>query len=789
MAKYSIWGIANKIKVESLDKNDKVRDSIFGEVYKKADRLFFEIIREMQQLSECECIWDDQIANVISFLGGRGRGKTSAMLSFYFYLGNLKLQEKEDAWGEWKNLKDKPIRFVEIPCIDAAALAQSEFIIEVILAKMWDNFDIIIKENPYVHDSHLECLLKSVRKRFVNVHKAYTILREKETDKKREEDISAASALHELAASMNFKEEFKQLVQEYIQVLNYDQYNRRGKENAGYLVFAIDDIDMAGSRAQSILEQIRRFLSIPQVVILLTADIERLKDVCEKYYQRVYPEGRNLHKFVSEYLEKVLPINQRIYMPELSENQKEVAICKDERKNVKLRLRSDKEKEMILELLAKKCGIYFDGLRRRRHFLQNDSLRGLVNYFNSIADLDNEEYTAWLKNDLQERIVERIENEKQKEFVKILLTKDYEDVNNFVLRFIKTELKDNTALRVKDNSMGQVLYACSLMEDEGVENVDFVNCILMLYGIMMGQVNSELREEIVGNSIWGEWEYGTLGSSATSANFITGLDNRAALEFRVSELVDGHIRDHQAEKALGVLLKEYKDEILGWLYAMSFVNFRKTDDYVFEVDEKRKSENTTAGNDDEASKVYEIKPMMRATKSYFGCLCKDSDIYKDALKRLWRGALRALGTKVFTDAGEKPTDEVLDKIEKQYMVYIDEMEIEENSKQLSLLQNVEMIYSIGREIEKDSLADVAKADKAYERMASRYNIIKVELHRRDQYYKNKVKIETDFEQEFIKRFQAKIFLEPTMLSHGIKKAFISYFEKLFRITAPSINKM
>ena len=227
------------------------------------------------------------------------------------------------------------------------------------------------------------------------------------------EEIPAASALHELAASMNFKSDFEQLVRDYIKVLNFDQYDRYKEEETGYLVLAIDDIDMAGSKAQSILEQIRRFLSIPQVVVLLTADIERLKNVCEAFYQIVYPTGKNLQKFVSEYLEKVLPMNQRIYMPELSENQKEIPICKDARKGKDLQLKSTNEKEMILEIMARKCHIYFDGSIRERHFLQNDSLRSLVNYFNNIADIEDDEYEyiAWLKNDLQERIVERVENE------------------------------------------------------------------------------------------------------------------------------------------------------------------------------------------------------------------------------------------------------------------------------------------------------------------------------------------------------------------------------------------
>ena len=45
MAVYSIWGMANKVKVEPLSCEEEVGNSIFESVYRKADRIFFEIVR------------------------------------------------------------------------------------------------------------------------------------------------------------------------------------------------------------------------------------------------------------------------------------------------------------------------------------------------------------------------------------------------------------------------------------------------------------------------------------------------------------------------------------------------------------------------------------------------------------------------------------------------------------------------------------------------------------------------------------------------------------------------
>lgn len=787
MAKYSIWGIANRIKIESLNEPDMVKDSIFEWVYRKADRIFFEIIREMQEMQETQHrskdyndMWDDQIANVISFLGGRGRGKTSAMLSFYAYLGNLE-RKKNGAWGKWAKQEDKRIRFVEIPCIDAAALAQNEFIIEVILAKMWDAFDDIVKKNPHnSHDSHLEYLMKSVREGFVKVQKSYIILREKETNKERVEEIPAASALHELAASMNFKSDFEQLVRDYIKVLNFDQYDRYKEEEAGYLVLAIDDIDMAGSKAQSILEQIRRFLSIPRVVVLLTADIERLKNVCEEFYQKVYPKGRDLHKFVSEYLEKVLPTNQRIYMPELSENQKEIPICKDERKDKKLQLKSTNEKEMILEIMAQKCEIYFDGSRRERHFLQNDSLRGLVNYFNNIADIEDNEYTAWLKNDLQERIVERVENEGQKEFIKKLLMKDYEDVNGCVLRYIKENVKNGDKLiNLADKSMGQVLYACGLLEDEGVENTDFVNCILLLYTIILHQVKDEaknkLREKIIGNSIWGAWEYGVLTSAMVNTDFISGFANRAELRLQITDKVEGYLKEERIPEAVNAVLDINKNEIMGWLYVMLFIDAKRTESISFKMTRELRID--SSGN----IRFYVLQPQITATRSYFGFLYKSVGSYQSMLQSLLREALMELYNGICKEQNVVVEKDRGDEVIRQHMTYIADMKLQNQSTCMEFVQSAEIVYSVGRKIGEEKMTNTSETDKLYEKMSSICRIIKDELDQRDKYYFTKTGISPGFMQNFSQILQVKIFLEPdSIMDIEVKKSFVEYFTKLFR---------
>ncbi len=90
--------------------------------------------------------------------------------------------------------------------------------------------------------------------------------------------LPTASVLHELSVSVNLRDEMQELVKQY---LTY--FSMRDEYCNTYLVIAIDDVDMSGDRAHYILEQIRRYFRINNVIIFMTGDFDRLqKSVCIK---------------------------------------------------------------------------------------------------------------------------------------------------------------------------------------------------------------------------------------------------------------------------------------------------------------------------------------------------------------------------------------------------------------------------------------------------------------------------------------------------------------------------
>ena len=243
------------------------------------------------------------------------------------------------------------------------------------------------------------------------------------------------------------------------------------------------------------------------MVIFITADIDRLQQGCEDRYKQIYTEEGSRRKFINEYLEKVLPYNMRIYMPEIRERHGDILLDTEAKKE--LELVSDNEKDMILEFMAGKCGIYFDGNRRKRHFLQNQSMRSMVNYFEQIVRME-EECLAWLKIDLKERIIERIQDTEQKRFMMELLSKDYEEINNYLITYLENEGRKSYSIHIrkqnlwKEKSMGCVLYACRSYEENNAQNAEFVDAVIMLYSIILKQADEDTRENVIGESLWGD---------------------------------------------------------------------------------------------------------------------------------------------------------------------------------------------------------------------------------------------------------------------------------------------
>ena len=114
------------------------------------------------------------------------------------------------------------------------------------------------------------------------------------------------------------------------------------------------------------------------------------------------------------------------------------------------------------------------------------------------------------------------------------------------------------------------------------------------------------------------------------------------------------------------------------------------------------------------------------------------------------------------------------------MKHIDKIGFSKADRPLEFIRNIEIVYSIGKEIGGQPRGNIGENYGFYERMQSIYQAVRNELNRRDQYYAV-MGITTSFEQDFIRKLHVRIFLESNKVFDGNTFiAFIDCFTSIFK---------
>lgn len=499
----------NKIKYEQPN---EFKDSFFVDVYAKAVQLANIIIEDNIELEKSDPIDNDfyigeRLNNIISFWGERGVGKSSAMLSFALYLKNYRKNASNlDEQFDFSNLKKKELVFHLLPRIDATMLTEYDSLLDVVLAKMWESFN-----EKFQDFGNGNCCANITKRSFSDVKKSYGSYRKSASD---DEKFSTTSIreLKELSKCLNLQEDLKKLVSSYLSCM----------EDGGekFLVLAIDDLDMAMGNVYNTLEQVRLFLMIPRVIVLVTADYDRLYLECNRTISErlicntiiLEQEKRKIRSQTEKYLAKIFPGNMRVHMPNINmisgvDYRVDVSYMKvsslfntDEKKT--------DEKKVLFMILAKYTGIMLYPFYNYRHFLQKNFLRTIVN---ELYELDSmyslkpgerfETACTWIQNALFEygRTVVDI---KLYDAIQSLLKENWDSVSGGIIGTILTTLNETSKEGGQALGYGQLL--CLLLEmRENGQLKELIRFVLTLYSVQLAkmfhnhsesQILSEMKE-------------------------------------------------------------------------------------------------------------------------------------------------------------------------------------------------------------------------------------------------------------------------------------------------------
>ena len=433
---------------KKIDRND-----VFIAEYQKAVHILEEILYAYQKRKEKRNYFlsdnhTEYNNNIIAFCGERGDGKSSAMLTFmnaveYQYNYKNKTKEEYDIVSE-----DSIIRktcFVDKIHVDPSALDNMHSILDIVVSNMFRHFKLEYEKKG--RKNEYEELVKSFQKvyRALSVKKDSKSILEEEYD-----DGGSVGKLSKLSESMRLKEYISGLMNNYFNYMVETEQNCACVNRA--IIVAVDDLDMSMAAGYKIAEDIRKYLVIPGVVIIMALRPRQLNLCIEENYIRQletnfkYKFSNYLRQEVEEmserYISKLLPVSHRIYLPKIQDisdvsiQYEEENSSYDDKKVVTLSKESITE--FVIEKIYQKTGMIFRVNSRGHSIILPNNMREMIGLIVFLNDLDEPEGDEDRKKSLRYKNILTLFNNYYRTWIKNLPARDEKEI------FIRQEIEKLT---------------------------------------------------------------------------------------------------------------------------------------------------------------------------------------------------------------------------------------------------------------------------------------------------------------------------------------------------------
>ena len=294
-------GMVNQPIVEDIANEAFMDSAIFGNQYRQILTMLNRYVTYRKNVTERNV---DAANNVFTFVGERGSGKTSCMSSVSRLLTGNRLKDF-NAYPQLGKTK-----FETIDIIDPSYFDEKHNIVATVIAKLFKSFRQ--KEDA---DSHEQCnfdVHRDLVAAFTRAQKSMRcLLRDNTEEEGTDDDIES---LADLSMAVDLRDDINRLVELYMKFV---------KKEDGILLLSIDDIDLNIDEADTMTEQIRKYLVSPNIVILLAAKLDQLATIKNLHYAEKYRYLIDNHRIdygtveemTGQYLVKFAPEDQRVYMP------------------------------------------------------------------------------------------------------------------------------------------------------------------------------------------------------------------------------------------------------------------------------------------------------------------------------------------------------------------------------------------------------------------------------------------------------------------------------------------
>jgi hypothetical protein len=500
-------GEESRPKIESLK---DMGNSLFREQYIKA---FKEIKEYVHNEIEVDGYDLEHKNNIFAFIGERGSGKTSCMLSVSNMLINTSTKDKND-YPDGIYLKEIEKQFEEIDLIDPSFFDQKNNILNIVIAKLFKNFSKKAKDST---SNHQTCDTTKKQKLLEEFQKTKENLNLLINNNDLSED--SLEQLVGLSAAIDLKENVGSLINAYLEYVSNTEKR--------YLIIKLDDIDLHTQHAHDMVEQIRKYLIHPRVIILMSIKLDQLALVKRMHFADEFRtllkekkiDFSTIENMVDRYLVKLVPLNNRIFLPNAEVYFDRKLTIKQEKSSTIY----NSVKEAIPALIFKKTRFLFYNKKGTTSYIVPTNLRELRHLFKLLFDMPNyrdegrPEYnkTMFKKYLFETWTINNLIVDDQRLVKDILLISDAITFNKTVLNELKLRFPNQTSFpqssefyyilndsnQTYNVSVGDVLSFILYLEGitPKIQDHKLFFIIKTIYSIKLYEYYDELTEEIVDN--------------------------------------------------------------------------------------------------------------------------------------------------------------------------------------------------------------------------------------------------------------------------------------------------
>lgn len=424
----------NRPLIELFDK-ESMGNQFFHRQYTLATKLIARHLDEEKHApeeSEFER-YTDRNNNLFAFVGDRGTGKTSCMLS----VANSLINKKENAF-EQQVLNET--EFFTIGLLDPSYFDSDHDILMLFVAKLYSLFDEKAKKIDPDNDNYKlkTQLLKDFSATQKHIHSLLQSIDKVEGDE--------FERLTSYAVAMDLKGDICRLI---------DNYRKFIDKPKAVMLLMVDDIDLNTSEASRMAEMLRKYFVQPRTIVMLSVKLDQLsyikKHDLSKEFDKIVGQNieyQEIDEMAERYLSKFMPQEHRIFLPtpELYFDD-ELTIEVGGKKKTFCSV-----KQSIPELIYRKTRYLFYNFDGEASYIVPRNLRDLRQLLKVLVEMDGDfdRFDPEMSLDMKKKnrkifqnylyedwVVNNLDNNTAKQIKSILAAEGANKLNNAILQVLK----------------------------------------------------------------------------------------------------------------------------------------------------------------------------------------------------------------------------------------------------------------------------------------------------------------------------------------------------------------